>query len=50
MVVSATWGSSAITNTVSITDESSVISGANISDYHIAMVRDEVSIQTESNT
>ena len=50
MEVIATWGSSAITKTVSITDESSAISGTNITDHHIAMVRDEVSIQTERNT
>ena len=30
-----------------MTDESSVISRANITDHHIAMVRDDVIIQTE---
>ena len=30
-----------------MTDESSVISGANITDHHIAMVRDDTIIYTE---
>ena len=33
-----------------MTDESSVISGANITDHHIAMVRDDVVVQTEVYT
>ena len=33
-----------------MTDESSVISGANITDHHIAMVRDDVIIETEVYT
>ena len=33
-----------------MTDESSVISGANITDHHIAMVRDDVIIQTQIYT
>ena len=47
MEVSATRGSSDITKTVSITDESSAISGANITDHHIAMVRDVATIQSK---
>ena len=35
---------------VSMTDESSVIRGANITDQHIAMVRDDVIVQTEVYT
>ena len=33
-----------------MTDESSVISGANITDHHIAMVRDDDTIQTQVHT
>ena len=36
--------------TVSMTDKSSVIGGANISDHHIAMVRDNAIIKTEVYT
>ena len=33
-----------------MTDESSVISGANVTDHHIAMIRDDGAIQTEIHT
>ena len=41
---------SEVSNTVSITDESSFISGANTTDHHIAMVRDVVTIQSKIHT
>ena len=35
---------------ISNTEESSVVSGANITDHHIAMIRNDVTIQTEIYT
>ena len=36
--------------TVSMTEQSIVVSGANITDHHIGMIRNEVTIQTEIYT